>query len=126
MNLSGRSVLQLSAYFNVPPQRIIVMFDDISLDPGRLRIRKDGSAGGHNGIKSIIAEVGSQDFPRVKIGVGAKPTPEYDLANWVLSTFSALEEKALEPALKWAGVAARCIIEHGVPESANRYNGKTS
>ena len=126
MNLSGRSVLQLSAYFNVPPQRIIVMFDDISLDPGRLRIRKDGSAGGHNGIKSIIAEVGSQDFPRVKIGVGAKPTPEYDLANWVLSTFSALEEKALEPALKWAGEAALCIIEHGVPESANRYNGKTS
>jgi PTH1 family peptidyl-tRNA hydrolase len=126
MNLSGRSVLQLSAYFNVPPQRIIVMFDDISLDPGRLRIRKDGSAGGHNGIKSIIAEVGSQDFPRVKIGVGAKPTPEYDLANWVLSSFSALEEKALEPALKWAGEAALCIIEHGVPESANRYNGKTS
>jgi PTH1 family peptidyl-tRNA hydrolase len=125
MNLSGRSVLQLSAYFNVPPQRIIVMFDDISLDPGRLRIRKDGSAGGHNGIKSIIAEVGSQDFPRVKIGVGAKPTPEYDLANWVLSTFSALEEKALEPALKWAGEAALCIIDHGVPETANRYNGKS-
>ena len=125
MNLSGRSVLQLSAYFNVPPQRIIVMFDDISLEPGRLRVRKDGSAGGHNGIKSIIAEVGSQDFPRVKIGVGAKPHPEYDLANWVLSTFSALEEKALEPALKWAGEAALCIIDHGVAETANRYNGKS-
>ena len=69
MNLSGRSVLQLSAYFNIPPQRIIVMFDDISLAPGRLRIRADGSAGGHNGIKSIIQEVGSQNFPRVKIGV---------------------------------------------------------
>ena len=76
MNLSGRSVLQLSAYFNIPPQRIIVIFDDISLDPGRIRIRSDGSAGGHNGIKSIIAELGSQDFPRVKIGVGAKPHPE--------------------------------------------------
>ena len=75
MNLSGRSVLQLSAYFNIPPQRIIVMFDDISLAPGRLRVRPDGSAGGHNGIKSIIAELGSQDFPRVKIGVGAKPNP---------------------------------------------------
>ncbi len=125
MNLSGRSVLQLSAYFNVPPQRIIVMFDDISLEPGRLRVRKDGSAGGHNGIKSIIAEVGSQEFPRVKIGVGAKPHPEYDLANWVLSTFTALEEKALEPALKWAGEAALCIIDHGVPETANRYNGKS-
>ena len=125
MNLSGRSALQLSAYFNVPPQRIIVMFDDISLEPGRLRVRKDGSAGGHNGIKSIIAEVGSQEFPRGKIGVGAKPHPEYDLANWVLSTFTALEEKALEPALKWAGEAALCIIDHGVPETANRYNGKS-
>ena len=81
MNLSGRSVLQLSAYFHVPPQRIIVLFDDISLDPGRLRIRADGSAGGHNGIKSIISELGSQDFPRVKIGVGGKINPEQDLAD---------------------------------------------
>jgi PTH1 family peptidyl-tRNA hydrolase len=123
MNLSGRSVLQLSAYFNVPPQRIIVMFDDISLEPGRLRIRKDGSAGGHNGIKSIISELGSQDFPRVKIGVGSKPTPEYDLADWVLSSFSALEEKALAPALERAADAALCIMEHGVPEACNRYSG---
>ena len=124
MNLSGRSVLQLSAYFNIPPARIIVMFDDISLAPGRLRVRADGSAGGHNGIKSIIQEVGSQAFPRVKIGVGAKPNPEFDLADWVLSTFSASEEKALKNALDWAGEAALAIIDHGVPESANRYNGK--
>ena len=124
MNLSGRSVLQLSAYFNIPPARIIVLFDDISLPPGRLRVRSEGSAGGHNGIKSIIAEVGSQDFPRVKIGVGAKPHPEMDLADWVLSSFSAPEEKALEPVLKWAGEAALCIIDHGIGETANRYNGK--
>ena len=124
MNLSGRSVLQLSAYFNIPPARIIVMFDDISLAPGRLRVRADGSAGGHNGIKSIIQEVGSQAFPRVKIGVGAKPNPEFDLADWVLSTFSASEEKALKNALEWAGEAALTIIESGVPEAANRYNGK--
>ena len=123
MNLSGRSVLQLSAYFNIPPQRIIVMFDDISLEPGRLRIRAEGSAGGHNGIKSIIQEVGSQDFPRVKIGVGAKPHPEQDLADWVLSSFSASEEKALGAALEQAADAAMCIIERGVPETANRYNG---
>lgn len=123
MNLSGRSVLQLSAYFNVPPQRIIVMFDDISLEPGRLRVRSDGSAGGHNGIKSIISELGSQEFPRVKIGVGCKPTPEYDLANWVLSSFSAQEEKALVPALERAADAALCIIDHGIPETANRFNG---
>ena len=124
MNLSGRSVLPLSAYFQIPPQRIIVLFDDISLEPGRLRVRKDGSAGGHNGIKSIIAELGSEAFPRVKIGVGAKPHPDYDLAAWVLSTFSASEEKALDPALGRAGEAALCIIDHGVPEAANRFNGK--
>ena len=124
MNLSGRSVLQLSAYFNILPQRIIVLFDDISLPPGRLRVRGDGSAGGHNGIKSIIAELGSQDFPRVKIGVGAKPTPEYDLAAWVLSSFSANEEKALLPALGWAGDAALAIMDTGVSQAANRYNGK--
>ncbi len=123
MNLSGRSVLQLSAYFNIPPQRIIVLFDDISLPPGRLRIRADGSAGGHNGIKSIIAEVGSQNFPRVKIGVGSKPNPEFDLADWVLSTFSAKEDKDLTFALGNAADAALCIIDHGVPESANRFNG---
>ena len=123
MNLSGRSVLQLSAYFGIPPQRIIVMFDDISLEPGRLRVRAEGSAGGHNGIKSIIQELGSQDFPRVKIGVGAKPNPEYDLAAWVLSTFSASEEKALAVSLKNAADAALSIIDNGVPETANRFNG---
>ncbi len=123
MNLSGRSVLQLSAYYNIPPQRIIVLFDDISLEPGRLRIRADGSAGGHNGIKSVISELGSQGFPRVKIGVGAKPHPEQDLADWVLSTFSAGEETALSAALPCAGDAALCIIDHSIPEAANRFNG---
>lgn len=123
MNLSGRSVLQLSAYYNIPPERIIVIFDDISLPPGRLRIRKDGSAGGHNGIKSIIAELGSQDFPRVKVGVGAKPNPEFDLAAWVLSTFSAKEEKDLAFAMENAAAAVKVIMEQGVPEAANRYNG---
>lgn len=123
MNLSGRSVLQMSAYFNIPPEQIIVLFDDISLEPGRLRVRADGSAGGHNGIKSIIQELGSQAFPRVKIGVGAKPNPEQDLADWVLSGFSAGEKKALEKSLTCAGEAALCIIERSVAEAANRYNG---
>ena len=125
MNLSGRSVLQLSAYFHIPPQRIIVLFDDISLPPGRLRIRADGSAGGHNGIKSIISEIGSQNFPRVKIGVGAKPHPDQDLAEWVLSSFSAKEDQDLSSALIRAAEAALCIIDHSVPEAANRYNGST-
>ena len=126
MNLSGRSVLQLSAYFHIPPQRIVVIFDDISLEPGRLRIRGDGSAGGHNGIKSIIAEVGSQDFPRVKVGVGAKPHAEQDLANWVLSTFSAQEEKALASSLERAADAALTVVTKGVYEAANRFNGTTA
>ena len=124
MNLSGKSILQMSAYFNIPPQRIIVLFDDITLDIGRLRVRPNGSAGGHNGIKSIIAELGSSDFPRVKIGVGAKPHPEQDLVDWVLSTFSASEEKLLAPALENAGKAALMIMEKGTSEAANRYNGK--
>ena len=123
MNASGRSVLQLSAYYNIPPSRIIVLFDDISLELGRLRVRGDGSAGGHNGIKSLIAELGSQDFPRVKIGVGGKPHPDQDLADWVLGGFSANEQKAMEAAFQAAGEAALCIIEQGVPKAANQFNG---
>ena len=123
MNLSGRSVLQLSAFFQVPPQRIIVLFDDISLEPGRLRVRPNGSAGGHNGIKSIIAELGSQEFPRVKIGVGAKPHPDFDLAAWVLSTFSAQEEKALLVSLENGAQAALTIIDQGTAAAANNFNG---
>lgn len=123
MNLSGRSVLQLSAFFQVPPQRIIVLFDDISLEPGRLRVRPNGSAGGHNGIKSIIAELGSQEFPRVKLGVGAKPHPDFDLAAWVLSTFSAQEEKALLVSLENGAQAALTIIDQGTAAAANKFNG---
>ena len=123
MNLSGRSVLHLSAFFQVPPQRIIVLFDDISLEPGRLRVRPNGSAGGHNGIKSIIAELGSQEFPRVKIGVGAKPHPDFDLAAWVLSTFSAQEEKALSVSLENGAQAALTIIDQGTAAAANNFNG---
>ena len=123
MNLSGRSVLQLSAFFQVPPQRIIVLFDDISLEPGRLRVRPNGSAGGHNGIKSIIAELGSQEFPRVELGVGAKPHPDFDLAAWVLSTFSAQEEKALLVSLENGAQAALTIIDQGTAAAANNFNG---
>ncbi|MBQ3251743.1 MAG: aminoacyl-tRNA hydrolase [Oscillospiraceae bacterium] len=125
MNLSGKSVLQLSAYFGIPPQRIIVLFDDISLVPGRLRIRANGSAGGHNGIKSIIQELGSQDFPRIKIGVGAKEHDGQDLADWVLSSFSAKEEKLLAVSLKNAADAALCIMDQGIPRASSLYNGVT-
>ncbi len=124
MNLSGRAVLAMSSYYQIPPERIVVLFDDISLEPGRLRVRGDGSAGGHNGIKSIIGELGSQNFPRVKIGVGAKPHPDYDLADWVLSRFSAAEEEKLLPALDRAAEAALWVVTRGVGEAANRFNGK--
>ena len=123
MNLSGEAVGAAASFYKIPPENIIVIFDDISLEPSFIRIRRKGSDGGHNGIKSIIQELGSQEFPRVKIGVGAKPNPEYDLADWVLSTFSAKEEKALAVALENAADAALAIIDHGVPEAANRFNG---
>ena len=123
MNLSGKSLLQLSAYFSIPPQRIIVLFDDISLPLGKLRIRGDGSAGGHNGIKSIISELSSQEFPRIKIGVGGKAHPEQDLADWVLSGFTKDEDKLLTVALERSAEAALCIIDHGVSAAANSFNG---
>lgn len=123
MNLSGNSVAQAARFYKLPPERIIVLCDDISLEPGRLRVRAEGSAGGHNGLKSIIAQLGSQNFPRVKIGVGAKPHPDYDLADWVLSTFSAQEEKALSPVWERAGAAALLIAQQGAAQAANRFNG---
>ena len=122
MNLSGRSVLQLSAYFGIPPQRIIVMFDDISLEPGRLRVRAEGSAGGHNGIKNIIAHLGTDVFPRVKVGVGAPSHPDYDMVDWVIGSFSAQEKKIVDEALDRALDAAECIISRGMTEAQNRFN----
>ena len=121
MNLSGDAVRKAADFYKVPPERIIVLFDDISLAPGRLRIRKTGSAGGHNGIKSIIGNIG-QDFPRVKIGVGEKPRPEYDLADWVLGRFSAEDKKAVEG--RWDDLEKACqlIMEGKLGEAQNRYN----
>lgn len=124
MNASGAAVGALASYYKVEPARILVIFDDISLPPGRIRIRKDGSAGGHNGIKSIIQSLGSDQFPRIKVGVGAKPHPDYDLADWVLSKFSAQEEKALAPALENAANAALLLMEQGTEKAASAYNGK--
>ncbi len=124
MNLSGEAVAAAARFYKVPPERCLVIFDDVSLEPGRIRVRRDGSAGGHNGVKSVIAQLGSQDFPRIKVGVGAKPHPDYELADWVLSTFSAQEQKALEPALERAAEAAEEILLRGVDSAANCYNGK--
>ena len=124
MNVSGAAVSALATYYKVKPERILVVFDDISLPVGRIRIRKDGSAGGHNGIKSIIQSLGTDKFPRVKVGVGAKPHPDYDLAVWVLSKFSAQEEKDLAPALENAAKASLLVLDQGTEKAASAFNGK--
>ena len=124
MNASGAAVSALASYYKVKPERILVIFDDISLPVGRIRVRKDGSAGGHNGIKSIIQSLGTDQFPRVKVGVGAKPHPDYDLADWVLSKFSAQEEKDLAPALDHAAQAALMVLAQGTEKAASAFNGK--
>ena len=123
MNLSGQAVRPLADYYKIPPEHILVIFDDVSLPVGKLRVRPDGSAGGHNGAKSLIAELGTQDFPRIRVGVGEKPHPDYDLADWVLSSFSAQEEKQLAPVLERAVEAAAAVIEDGVRQAMNRFNG---
>lgn len=124
MNNSGLSVMDAARFYKLPPERVIVLFDDISLDVGRLRVRAEGSAGGHNGIKSIIGGLNSQSFPRVKIGVGAKPHPDYELADWVLSNFTKDEEKLLAPVVEDAANAALELIENGVQAAASKYNGR--
>lgn len=123
MNASGLAVEAAAHFYKIPPERVLVLFDDISLPVGKIRVRKSGSAGGHNGIKSIIGGLNSQSFPRVKIGVGAKPHPDYDLADWVLSNFTGPEDKLITEAAARAADAALEIIARGVPAAANDYNG---
>ena len=123
MNLSGESVRAIMDFYKLTVDDLIVVYDDIDLDVGKIRIREKGSAGGHNGIKSIIGGLNSQSFPRVKIGVGAKPHPDYDLADWVLSNFTGPEDKLITEATARAADAALEIIARGVPAAANDYNG---
>ena len=124
MTASGLAVEAAAHFYKIPPERVLVLFDDISLPVGKIRVRKSGSAGGHNGIKSIIAMLHSEDFPRVKIGVGAKPHPDYDLADWVLSSFSKAEQPELDRALDNARDAALCILTDGCEKAAASFNGK--
>ena len=124
MNLSGVAVKQAADFYKVPPERVLVLFDDIDLDVGRLRIRRNGSAGGHNGIKSIISSLGSQEFPRIKIGVRAKPHPDYDLADWVLSRFTLAEQKLLDPAIEHAAEAVPVIFTQGIERASSQFNRK--
>ena len=122
MNLSGQAVQQAMAFYKLPPERVIVLFDDISLPPGRLRIRKKGSDGGHNGVKNIIYLTGKDTFPRVKLGVGAKPRPDYNLADWVLSHFSQEEHTQLQQAINNACGAVELMVQGKTEEAMNRYN----
>ena len=124
MNLSGEAVRDAASFYKIPPERIIVLSDDVSLDVGTLRVRAKGSAGGQNGLKNIIYHLGSEAFPRVKIGVGKKPHPDYDLAAWVLGKFTADEQKAIDKACEDAVSAAACIIAEGCPAAAQKFNGK--
>lgn len=122
MNNSGEAVGEAARFYKIPSENVIIIYDDISLDVGQTRIRRKGSAGGHNGIKSIIAHLGSEDFPRIKIGVGKKPAPDYDLVNWVLGRFPKELEPDLKTALENSTKALRLIIDGDIDKAMNLYN----
>ena len=124
MNLSGESVREFCAFYKIPPENVLVIFDDISLNPGQIRLRKKGSAGGHNGIKSIIYQLQSDQFPRIKVGVGAPPHKEYDLADYVLGRFTKEEIPILEDAIIRATDAVGVMIKSGMDMAMNRFNSK--
>ncbi len=123
MNLSGESVGPLADYYGCAPEEIIVIYDDICLEPGQLRVRGKGSAGGHNGMKSLISHLGTQEFPRVRVGVGAKP-PKMDLADFVLSHFPKDQQDAAKEGVQQAAEAVREILVSGLERAQNLYNGK--
>ncbi len=122
MNNSGQAVGAAARFYKIPTQNILVMFDDISLEPGVVRLRRKGSAGGHNGIKDIIAVLGSEDFPRIKIGVGAKPHPDYDLKDWVLGKFRGDEKDKVNDALATTVKAVKEILARGIDSAMNKYS----
>ena len=122
MNLSGRSIGAATDFYKIDPAHVIVLCDDVTQSPGKVRIRPSGSAGGHNGLKDIIARLGSQEFPRVRLGVGEKPSPEYDRADWVLGRISGADRKAFESRLEDVASAVELIMDGRLSEAQNRYN----
>ncbi len=124
MNNSGEALREAAAFYKIPSENIIVIFDDISLEPGKLRIRKNGSDGGHNGIKSIIYQLSSDAFPRIKLGVGAKPHPDYDLADWVLGEIPDELRESFFGALTNAADALRLMLGGDIEKAMNLYNRK--
>ncbi len=122
MNNSGQAINECASFYKIPPENIIVIYDDISLEPGKLRIRRKGSAGGHNGIKSIIAHLGSENFPRVKIGVGAKPHPDYDLVDWVLGSFPKDQLKLINESCENAYNAIKIMMTGDIDAAMSKFN----
>ncbi|MBR2454804.1 MAG: aminoacyl-tRNA hydrolase [Clostridia bacterium] len=122
MNNSGEAVRECASFYKIPAEKVIVIYDDISLDVGKLRIRRKGTDGGHNGIKSIIYHLNSDQFPRIKLGCGKKPHPDYDLIDWVISEFKKDELKALEPALSNACKALELMLDNNIEKAMNLYN----
>ena len=122
MNNSGEAIRECANFYKIKPENIIVIYDDISLDVGKLRIRRKGTDGGHNGIKSIIYHLNSDQFPRIKLGCGKKPHPDYDLIDWVISEFKKDELKALEPALENACKAIELLLDNQIDKAMNLYN----
>ncbi len=123
MNQSGIAIREIADFYKIAPEDIIVIYDDVALPIGALRVRANGSAGGHNGMKSIIAHLGTQDFPRIRIGVGEKPA-QWDLADYVLGQFTDEELPAMREACDKAGKAVQLIVKQGVATAMNRYNQK--
>ena len=123
MNNSGSAISQISEFYKIPPEKCIIMFDDISLDIGKIRIRRKGSAGGHNGIKDIIELLGTEDFPRIKIGVGERPSRDYDLKDWVLGKLPKEAAEDFDIACNNAVKAVFEIISKGIDSAMNKYNG---
>lgn len=123
MNLSGEAVRPAADFYKVPPERVLVVSDDTALALGRLRIRAKGSAGGHNGLKSVIQHLGTDQFPRLRVGVGEKPHPDYDLADWVLGKFTGEDKKTMEAAVKRAADAVECILKEGIDRGMGKFNG---
>lgn len=123
MNLSGQAVGEAVEFYKIPMDRVIILCDDIYLKPGKIRIRPKGSSGGHNGLKNIIYLTGTDVFPRVRIGVGEKPHPDYDLADWVLGRPAGEEAQSLLGAVERVAEAVETILTNGVPEAMSRFNG---
>ncbi|MDR0249067.1 MAG: aminoacyl-tRNA hydrolase [Oscillospiraceae bacterium] len=122
MNCSGQSVCAASAHYRLPPERVLAVYDDVSLPPGKLRVRKGGGSGGHNGVKDIITRMGSEGFPRVRIGIGAKPRPDIELIDWVLGVLTKEERAVLDTALPLAASAVLAVFADGVEAAMNTYN----